>query len=365
MRHDPFIFKVICLVRASEDEEARSRVSTSLTRRGKACLAQSETKIICYASSLGSPNLSLSATAYNTLETTVTHIVHSAWAVNFSLPLESFEKDHIAGLHNLLTLTISSTQNANIVFCSSTASVLSSLHKNTIPETVSLDPREADILGYSRSKWVAESLCHSASQIPEMKGRVKVLRIGQLTGDTKNGIWNPSEAWPLMLSTVDVVGCLPLLEGERLGWVSVDTAAGAVVDVAFADRDENRYEVFHLVNNVTSSTPSWEDLLDWVQKARAHSGNEKFEFVEPSVWLRKLRDADTHPAQALLGLWERAYGGQREGENRNENTRQARLFETRRAKEVSERMRGLKEVDEELVGRIWGWLEREMKKDKK
>lgn len=59
-----------------------------------------------------------------------------------------------------------------------------------------------------------------------------MLRIGQLCGDRESGVWNATEAWPLMLASGRVAGCLPGLEGEALGWLAVDLAAEAVAEVA-------------------------------------------------------------------------------------------------------------------------------------
>lgn len=184
-----------------------------------------------------------------------------------------------------------------------------------------------------------------------------------------------SEAWPLMLSTADSLWCLPDLGREILNWLPVDVAARAVVDIAFHESnidplgkkydDESQKQkrddcpVFHLVANPTSETPTWSDLLGCVQKARSRliPNRRRFEIVAPQTWLNKLRNLDHHPAQALLGLWERVYGDKQE--EGNNQARPSRLFATTRAEEVSNSMKNLKPVDEELIGKIWGWLERE------
>jgi thioester reductase-like protein len=350
------------------------RVSASILQRGGEGLRDSESKVICHSSSFRSPNLGLFTQDYVNIKSTITHIIHAAWAVNFSLPLKSFIKDHIFGLYSLLNLSISSLQNVKMIFCSSTASILSST-QSTIPESISINPEDADTLGYSRSKWVAESVCYSASQLEGMQGRIKVLRIGQLTGDTENGIWNMSEAWPLMLSTVDRLGCLPDLKAERLDWVPVDVAAKSVVEIAFHDnasllqqQSTNGKEneglesehgiVYHLVANRFPKTPTWSDMLAWVQKARSKTTKQPFEVVEPEIWLTKFRSLNHHPAKPLLGLWERAYGGQKHGNK--DQLRPTKTFETSRAAKLSESMKNLKLVDEELVAKIWGWIQGEM-----
>lgn len=43
------------------------------------------------------------------------------------------------------------------------------------------------------------------------------LRIGQVVGDTKCGIWNDSEAWPLIIRSALAMKILPELQMVRVG----------------------------------------------------------------------------------------------------------------------------------------------------
>lgn len=43
-----------------------------------------------------------------------------------------------------------------------------------------------------------------------------MVRIGQLCADRVGGVWNETEAWPLMFASVNAVGCLPELEEVRV-----------------------------------------------------------------------------------------------------------------------------------------------------
>lgn len=109
---------------------------------------------------------------------------------------------------------MSETPSAKLFFCSSLASVLNTTN-TSIPETPSEDPSTAVQIGYSQSKWVTERVCLAAEKHlghTGDSGRVKILRVGQLCGDTKTGRWNEKEGWPLMIRTASVVGCLPLLQ---------------------------------------------------------------------------------------------------------------------------------------------------------
>ncbi|KAJ9107857.1 hypothetical protein QFC19_002763 [Naganishia cerealis] len=60
-----------------------------------------------------------------------------------------------------------------------------------------------------------------------LKDKVQVVRIGQLCGDTQEGIWNESEGWPLMIKSAQITGTLPMIR-ENPSWLPVDIAAKAV-----------------------------------------------------------------------------------------------------------------------------------------
>jgi thioester reductase-like protein len=64
--------------------------------------------------------------------------------------------------------------------------------------------------GYARSKYVAEQIVHNVAR--ETGANARVLRIGQLVGDSKVGEWNTTEGIPLMLQTAITLGALPTLD---------------------------------------------------------------------------------------------------------------------------------------------------------
>lgn len=100
-----------------------------------------------------------------------------------------------------------------MVFCSSIAAAIHNADtNNVIHESLVEHERLSAPQGYARSKWVAEHLCASACR-NVLPGRVSIARIGQLCGDTEHGVWNESEAWPLLIATTRYTGCLPVLLG--------------------------------------------------------------------------------------------------------------------------------------------------------
>lgn len=245
-----------------------------------------------------------------------------------------------------------------------------------------------------------------------MGGRVAVCRIGQLCGDGDNGVWNRSEAWPLMLGAGRVLGALPRLGGEGLGWLAVDEAARAVLEVAGVEVGEGgmarsgevgggermqsdatdagtvqraeEVPVYHILN--PDNTRTWDDLLSWA--CRLHPS---LEVLTSQEWIARLEDPDGkavgHPAGKLIGLWRGAYcGGQGnwgeweggdgkaaeskeketgnevgdaadggEGGKKGEKNGEV-VFEIENAKKVSKTMRAVKPVSEEAFGRMWAWI---------
>lgn len=187
-----------------------------------------------------------------------------------------------------------------------------------------------------------------------MRGRVAVLRIGQLCGDRERGVWNVTEAWPLMLASKASTGCLPMLRGERLAWLPVDLAAEAVLGVAgmYASTTLDGGEevpVYHILN--PDRTATWSDLLAWLQRLDP----EPFEIVPAREWVRRLEglrgEEAKHPSRKLLGLWKEAYGGE-------EGSGGEIVFEMERTRREVGVMRDVQPVGEEAFRRIWGWIGR-------
>lgn len=120
----------------------------------------------------------------------------------------------ITGTRNLLDLAAkSASHKTRVLFCSSIASALNGLGKgDTVYEKLSEEPNTAVPIGYSQSKWVTEQICARANESDMLNDKVQVLRIGQLCGDTQEGMWNESEGWPLMIKTAQTTGTMPILQ---------------------------------------------------------------------------------------------------------------------------------------------------------
>ena len=360
LRANPSVSKIYCLTRAADATAAQARVDKALAFRKKEALHPGG-KVVCLIAKLGDRRLGLSEQTYSTLTNDATVVIHAAWAVNFSMRLRSFVKDHISGLRNLFDLIMQSPHPVppRFVFCSSIASVLGPATKFPIEETFSQDPMSASPLGYSRSKWVAEAICEEANLQTRLRGRVCVARIGQLCGDIENGIWNITEAWPLMLSTVHATHSLPALEHEKLEWLPVDIAAQAVLQVAFSNNDglDDSKHVYHLVND--NQAPTWMEMLGWMEKLCS----DPFEAMPPERWVEQLEKLDgryaDHPAKKLLALWKENYVNEVKTDQ-NTIERVDMVYVKDATKKAAPIMENVTPITEGQFRRLWRWIEEEI-----
>lgn len=355
LRKTPNVKTIYCLVRGADERVARERVNSALEERGLSSLSSLDTfskkvKVEVLPAQLSEERLGLSDEVYDYLAREATSIIHVAWTVNFRLKLRSFVKDNIAGVRNLLDLALTAPRSIppRFTYCSSTAAIMNGdLDQHSeLPEKLLPSPSAASPLGYSRSKWVAEHICLEAHKRTSLHGRIAVVRVGQLAGDSTSGVWNTKEAWPMMLSTTRLIACLPDLGNEPLDWLPVDIAAQAFLQTARADvRTVEDLPVFHVLN--PHRQPTWHQMLLWLQK------KEAFDIVAPREWVARLEQANStdHSALKLLGLWKEAYG--HDGSETSAQRPHFSLLETRKHVPA---LRDVRPLDEAYVGRVWDWV---------
>ncbi|GAC71823.1 non-ribosomal peptide synthetase [Moesziomyces antarcticus T-34] len=291
---------VVCLVRASSDATARDRVLASLDSRflSKARGAVETDRVECLAADLSRRDCGLGAGLGWHSARVVT--IHAAWSVNFVAGLSSFEADNIAGVAHLLdlhdSLPCAAAADSAFVFCSSVASILANRSEGVgLEEKASRAAGDAVAMGYARSKWVAEQLIarHTGTG-----GQYAAVRIGQLCSDTAHGVWNQSEAWPILIQISQAVGCFPALN-ERLDWIPTDVAAQTVLDIALSASDK----VYNVAQPTTASqhdAAGWNELYQWLAE------DLHLELVQPLAWLEAVRRSDCD-SRGLLALWERNF----------------------------------------------------------
>lgn len=313
--NDDTVSTVYCL---SRRESPFEDITGSLVNKGLHVSSEQSNKIVALTSHLNQPGFGLvidDLVAQRMLES-VSLIIHTAWPVNFNLPLSEFEP-HVRGLYNLIEFSLSVRRHepATVLFCSSISTALGSQFVE-IPEGP-VDPQYA-MAGYGQSKLAGELI---VSHSRHSGARAYSLRIGQVSGHSKKGMWNDTEAIPLMIRSALTLGVLPDLH-ETCSWLPVDTAAVTILELSKTCAAPNSYggnatassstadhvddSIFNLCN---PSEFSWSSLL----KILRDTGFQ-FETVTVEDWLARLRDSETrgeelvNPAVKLIHHYERMYG---------------------------------------------------------
>ncbi|KAL3425255.1 NRPS-like enzyme (male sterility protein) [Phlyctema vagabunda] len=283
---------IYCLVRATSPNAAKERVLQTLSAK-KIDESSDLQKIICLPSDLSREDLGLDAENVQVLRSSLTTVIHSAWAVNFNLGVQSFEQHHIKGTFNLLNICLNVTTKlpAKLFFCSSESASAGTPLPATIHETYIDNLEHAQSMGYARSKLVTENIIKAAGEQTDI--HAQVLRVGQIVGDTRHGIWNNTEAIPLMIQSATTIHALPALE-ETPSWMPVDLVARSVLelsglaDEACLEHTSPPYTVYHVKNS---------NLFHWTRDllpALKDSGLE-FDIVTQREWVQRLRDSEKDP----------------------------------------------------------------------
>ncbi|KXJ90764.1 hypothetical protein Micbo1qcDRAFT_226787 [Microdochium bolleyi] len=349
------VHRIYCLVRGQSKHAAEERVRKALDFRGLRSWDAHGSKIICLPANLTQPSLGLEEAYLAAIMSEATILIHGAWTVNFSLRLGSFE-NQIAGTRNLLDLAAATSAPARFYFISSTAAVGAVSRSARISESLYTVPTDASPIGYAQSKWVAEQVCASGGPSGLSQLAPTIIRIGQLCGNTRSGVWNASEAYPLMLSTAKITGSLPRLPDQGLNWLPVDRAAAAVVEIAMSQSQNDKNEtvqVYHVLQ--PNLRPTWDEMLHWLSESNA---GPKFTTVPPEQWLDKLttalsapEDNGTHPAASLLAFWQDRYdSGDRGGVPRLSR------FDVEGSQQVSKVMREVKPLTKDQILAMWRWI---------
>lgn len=276
---------IYCLIRADTPKGAARRLVSSLRQRciDHTLLPWERSKIVPLPSDLADPLLGLDLDQYNEVAQNLTDILHLAWSVNFNKALESFEKDCVAGAKNLITLATRAQRPlpATFNFCSSVSATVRT-PGGRVPEALPESLSYAQGMGYAQSKLVTEHLCDRAAKEAGIQARV--LRVGQIFGDTRFGIWNNTEAIPMIFQTAKTVGALPQLD-ECPAWLPVDVVARTCADITSSNAGSG---VFNVVNH--HSFHWTRDLLPLLR-----SSGLDFEEVDQREWIRRLRKSDQDP----------------------------------------------------------------------
>jgi nucleoside-diphosphate-sugar epimerase len=227
---DRSVREVICLMRPlpqtvelSTINASRSRQEQALSIAGLKLKPVAWDKVRFLESGQGSNYLGSDPYALADLTQSVTHIIHMAWPMDFNRKVESF-RPHLEAVKSLTNLARAAHQRrphvkVRLLFTSSIAVARhygELMGRRTVPEASIADPLVTMELGYAEAKWICEQMLAKAGTEDSEALEAITVRVGQLSGPERRGVWKTEEHIPALLKTSQAISAFPRLDGVRM-----------------------------------------------------------------------------------------------------------------------------------------------------
>ncbi|KAL8728551.1 MAG: hypothetical protein Q9181_005308 [Wetmoreana brouardii] len=275
----PHVPSIICLARVNSATSPSNVLMSAMAgqrkafdERGIELTDTAWSKIRFMAWQPGKDRLGMREDDYYHVASTITHIFHGAWPMDFQMKLSSFE-NQIKTVHDLVSLgrfahRLRRIIKPRIILASSIAAVgnFAAYASSTgrVPEMPIREATQGPLaIGYAEAKWPM------------------IVRIGQLSGSQTRGYWSVKEHFPTLVKSSMTIGHLPDLQGT-LSWLPVDQAAHIVADLLL--KGEPRELFYHLENPVRQSWPEVLSILEY-NLSLPHKSRLAF-----SKWLDRLSE---------------------------------------------------------------------------
>jgi thioester reductase-like protein len=287
--------KVYCVVRGDHNKLWSRLEKSFLDRSLDTSLLSNKDRVELIALDFMGENFGLDKSRFVKMKEEVTIMLHVGWLLDFNMTVEHFDKECIAPFYNLLKFSLDRSDPTPVHFVSS-ISASTRLNPTRIQETaLPTDSRIAMPMGYAQSKFIVEvvlSLLAKKKNLP-----CHIHRVGQMYGDTENGIWNYSEQFPLMfVGGGSIMGVMPKLN-LVVDWLPVDYAAKIIVEIMSETyTGKTTQHIYHIVN---PQLLRWDNILDILK-----SSGVNFNTVPLSEWINMLGKSPNNPAIALLPYYE-------------------------------------------------------------
>ncbi|KAF9001664.1 hypothetical protein BDQ17DRAFT_1358004, partial [Cyathus striatus] len=250
---EPDVEQVVCLLRGSSTSSCFSKLRSALPELSaefdaweQEQIRGRESRVKVHPFELGKP---LDPAVFADLAGKVTTVIQTGWKMDFNRVVSDFE-DCIEGTTHLLLLT-AFLRPARFFFVSSIGVVLSSpASASPVFETLTAwtpqDPIVASPHGYSESKFVAEQVILQAAKLLDIPA--SVTRVGQISGDSKDGRWKVQEMNVLIIKGSSRIGKFPVPADPeaKLDWTPVDLVARTTVELALRPSDIGTTETWHI-----------------------------------------------------------------------------------------------------------------------
>ncbi|KAK3987345.1 hypothetical protein QBC44DRAFT_344021 [Cladorrhinum sp. PSN332] len=301
------IKQVVCLNRQHR-EEPNARQYKSMREKGIRFPDSLKHKMRVLQTDTSRPLLGLSASEYEELAGSVTHLIHNAWPMSAKRPLSGFEPQFQV-FRNLVDFgcAVSSRRPKSFKFGFQMVSSIGVVGNTGLDEynasgqTKSIVVPEAPVRtirslltnGYAEAKWGCERMLDETIQkhCPD-RFRAMVVRLGQIAGSKTSGYWNPTEHFGFLVKSSQTLNCLPDV-GGKLFWTPVNDIAETLAELVLAD-DRTPHSYYHIDNPVGQS---WREMNAILAEALHIPKSNLIPFAQ---WLERVRAAPQRDNPAAL-----------------------------------------------------------------
>jgi len=302
--------RVICLVRASTDQEAEKRLTDTLDGMTHMPLsAEERSRVAALRGDITKEKLGLHGSQWEELAGEVTRIVHGAANVSWSLPLEEARRINVGGTTEMLRLSEAAARRGRLRAFDYLSTVMVAGKRRGLIGEEELDGSAGYWSTYEQSKAEAERLVRcKKGDLP-----VSVFRLSMVVGDSRTGHTSTFNVmyWPLKMLSRGVFWIVPADPKGVVDVVPMDYVADAVE--ALSADPAQRGKGFHIAAGAEDCS-SVGEILDLAAQAmkirRPAMVNPKifFAFVQPVldtiVWGKRreaLRKARVYIPYASYG----------------------------------------------------------------
>ncbi|KAK5994515.1 Non-canonical non-ribosomal peptide synthetase FUB8 [Cladobotryum mycophilum] len=338
---NPRVSKIVALNRGQDG--GKSRQPATNASRG---LTTDFSKVDFVGVDLSQPQLGLDQSKYNELLDTADRIIHNAWPVNFNINVNTFEP-YIRGVRHLADFSNQAAKKVPIIFISSiSTSDRWDTAKGPVPEAM-LDNLSLPQMGYGQSKLAGSLILDAAAKHSDVPATS--IRVGQIAGPrAQQGVWNPQEFIPSLISSSVHLGVLPdsLGDFDVVDWTPVEDIARLILDVAGITTTVPLSAISGYFHGVNPSTTRWVEVAQIIKEFYSEQIKE---IIPLAKWVELLEKsanddapAEKNPAIKLIDTYASMAKAEAEGH-------QHVSFAMDRTVEVSPTMKGIGPVNEGLV----------------
>lgn len=246
---------VVCLNR-EKNVEAYQRQQKAMRDKGIRSFDKIKPKLLVLQTDSSKPRFGLSASDYDSLVNSVTHLIHNAWPMSAKRALAGFESQFQV-MRNLIDFAndVVSRRPKTFKFSFQLVSSIGVVGHYDLGSTEKriMVPEQRTTIdtvlpnGYGDAKWGCERMLDETLHKFPQNFRTMAVRLGQIAGSKTSGYWNPMEHFGFLIKSSQTLNALPDAPGTVF-WTPVNDIAGTLIDLILSARDP--HPIYHIENPV-------------------------------------------------------------------------------------------------------------------